>query len=316
MFGGRATSVSVALNRSGEWAEHRARALAMTRGDVIGACGKRWRSVRCGCKTVELRVGCDQPALCPGCRRTHWQWWRKRITHAMDEALRVERAAWFAVPSYRRRGFRPGVYLITLTAPHSGDLGTDREVMGRAVRKLLKEANREKWWSTYALTWEATAGTAGDGHMHAHLAVISSWVPYTDGQNGGARGLRDVWADAMPGAVVVDVQPPRQASNAAPIAAQYLAKYVTKGVEPSEFTGRKAGELLAGMRGKRKVTTSAGFWRPPITECPDCRQAWESMGAPMSLQSMAPGAVLRAHAVRCRYTEPRNPQVDLRWLGG
>lgn len=301
--------------RSAEWAEDRARALAMSRADIVEGCGERWRSVRCGCTTVELRVGCEQPQLCGTCRRAHWQLWRRRITLAMDFALGVERAKFFRTPSYRRRGMKPGIYLITLTAPHSGDLATDRERMGKAVRTLLKEANREDWWRTYALTWEATAGEDGKGHMHAHLAVISSWVPYTR-DNGTGRGLHEVWRDAMPGALVVNVSPPCKGGDEAAIGAQYLAKYVTKGVDPSEFTGRKAGELLIAFRSKRKVTTSAGFWQRLPPECEHCKQLWQSLGAPMSLQKLLPGAVLRSMAERMGYWVPRGgPQVGLRWDG-
>lgn len=324
----------VACLRSAEWAEERARAMAMSRADIVEVCGQRWRSIRCGCTSLELRVGCDQPQLCGACRRRHWQKWRKRITLSMQEALRVERASHYRTPSYRRRGMRPGIYLVTLTAPHSGDLATDRVAMGEAVRKLLKHANKHAWWSTYALTWEATAGDDGAGHMHAHLAVISSWIPYTSDQadNGNVdrmtprrrgerrrapRGLHEVWRDAMPGAVVLDVQAPRSGADEAAIGASYLAKYVTKGVDPAEFTGRKAGELLIAFRSKRKVTTSAGFWRHLPSECPHCAQAWRSTGAPCSLQDVLPGAVLRSHAERAGYWIPRGgPQVPLRWSGG
>jgi hypothetical protein len=342
--------------RSAEWAEDRARALAMARADVISTCGKRWRVVRCGCRVVEMQVGCEQPQLCAKCRRLHWQKWRKRITLAMDTALRAERRDYFATPGHRRRGMKPGIYLITLTAPHSGDLETDRRKMGEAVRKLFKEATRRGWWRTYALTWEVTSGEDGRGHLHAHLAVISSWIPYTGAQAGyigrgdvpyealrakkepalgesspawngrrAARGLHDVWRDAMPGALVLDVQPPRTGADEAAIGAHYLAKYVTKGVDPSEMTGRKAGEMLIAFRSRRKVTTSAGFWNRLITTCEECAQAWRSMGAPVSLQQLAPGAVLRAMSERSRHRRgdcvaagvPRGRlQVGLRWDGG
>jgi hypothetical protein len=220
--------------------------------------------------------------------------------------------------------------------------------MGAAVRRLLKHATKYEWWRTYALTWEATAGTDGGGHLHAHLAVISSWIPYRrreivtdevdmerwDSESPNARprppriarrqytserGLHDVWRDVMPGALVLDVQPPRNGSDDACTAGFYLAKYVTKGVNASEFTGRKAGELLVAFRTRRKVTTSAHFWEHPITECEECGMEWRSLGAPMSLQSLLPGAVLRSMSerTRWRWSVTRGPpQVALRWQGG
>lgn len=324
--------------RSAEWADERARAMAMPRADIVEACGQRWRAVRCGCTSIELRVGCEQPQLCGACRRRHWRQWSQRITLGLDEAIRRERSRYFRTPSYRRRGMTPGLYLITLTAPHSGDLAADRDRMGVAVRKLFKHATKWGWWRTYALTWEATAGDDGLGHMHAHLAVISSWVPYTSEQATTdhaseamtprrrgerrelPRGLHEVWRDAMPGALVVDIKPPGKRAkgvDAARVGAEYLAKYVTKGVDPHEFTGRKAGELLIAFRCKRKVTTSAGFWQRRSPECEHCKELWRSVGAPVSLQQLLPGAVLRSKAEALGYWIPRGGrQVTLRWDGG
>ena len=225
----------------------------------------------------------------------------------------------------------PGIYLVTVTAPHSGDLETDRIAMGKGVRKLLQVAAREGWWQTYALTWEATSGRDGLGHMHAHIAVISSWIPYT-GDQAAARdplalaprrlgerrrasvGIREAWARVMPGAVVLDVKAPRQGADGASSAGEYLAKYVTKGVEPIDFTGRKAGELLCAFAGRRKVTTSRYFWVPRVAECKCCHERYRSLGAPMSLQELMPGAVLRAWRERLGWHPARgSPQVVLRW---
>jgi hypothetical protein len=332
--------------RSGEWADHRARALALPRADVLATCGQRWMCIGCGCGDRSLRVGCDQPTLCPACRRKHANKWRRRIVAGMDRALRIERAAWHRTPAYRRRGMRPGIYLITLTAPHSGDLTADRDAMGVGVRKLLKHATKYGWWQTYALTWEATAGRDGLGHLHCHLAVISSWVPYRrrevatdevdherwDSESPNARprpprvgrrqytserGLHDVWRDAMPGALVVDVKHPRTNADDALTSGVYLAKYVTKGVEPAEFTGRKAGELLCAFRSRRKVSTSAGFWPEPERECPCCEERYRLTGTPCSLQDIHPAAVLRSQAERAGWFIPRGAiQSGLRWEGG
>lgn len=322
--------------RSAEWAEDRARSLAMARQDVVDSCNQRWRTVRCGCRYVELQVGCEQPQLCGECRRKHSRKWHQKITLGMDRALREERAAYYRTPRFRRRGMRPGIYLITLTGPHSGDFSTDRDDMGEAVRRLLKHATKHGWWSTYALTWEATTGEDGLGHMHVHLAVISSWIPYSttdieesdaiawcprrrgERRDRAARGLHQVWRDAMPGALVLDVQSPRNGADGASNAGYYLAKYVTKGVDSIEFTGRKAGELLVAFRGRRKVSTSAYFWDRAITACECCGEMWRSLGAPVSLRTLNPGAVLRSMSERTRWRDGARcpPQVGLRWEGG
>lgn len=354
------------LARSAEWAEDRAAAMAMAREDIVSVCDERWRSIRCGCSVREMKVACEQPLLCGACRRRHSQVWRKRIVAGMDAALREARREFAATPRYRRRGMTPGIYLITLTGPHSGSFVTDRERMGEAVRELLKHANAQRWWSTYALTWEATKGDDGAGHLHVHLAVISSWIPYrsedlpsevaelwcparptelADYVRKGerverhgplrpgyvrrrvrprvllkqSRGLHETWRDAMPGALVLDVKAPGAARDEALSAGVYLAKYVTKGVDAAGFTGRKAGELLVALQGKRKVSTSAGFWVPPPRECPHCMEAWRSVLSPVSMQDIAPHLVLNGRARASgwyqdgKWRRPGSPE-DPPWL--
>ena len=317
----------VELLRAAEWCENRARATAMSRRDVVGACRGRWRTVACGCARREIEVGCDQPMLCGWCRKRHWLRWRRRITRAMGPHLRAAVDAWNRAGG---RGPRPGIYLVTLTAPHSGDLVVDRRVMGDAWRELSKRASYggyrhgerwydEKWWGHHAMVYEATKGTKGDGHLHAHAAVISQWVPYKE--------MRAAWEQAIPGAVVVDVVSPQEQAKRASArgkkangvgdAAFYLAKYVTKGVEPSELSGRKAGELLVAFRNRRKVTTSRHFWRPlrdREATCKGCGQIHRLVESPVGLQEHAPAAVMSSLMERSRWRPPRGaPQVRLRW---
>jgi len=283
----------VTLLRSAEWAEHRAQAMALPRAEVVGECGKRGRSVRCGCGTREVPVGCDQVQLCIRCSKVHWRRWRRRIAHAMDGHLRAARGEW----SKHRRGKLPGIYLITLTIPHSGSIITDREALGAAWRHLTKIATARQWWGAYALTYEVTPGTDGRGHVHAHVAAVSSWIPYEE--------LHVEWR-RVSGAMILDVSAPRSTRHGC--AADYLAKYVTKGVDPTVFTGGKAGEILVAMRGKRKVTTSRYFWRPVRDRervCRVCGKRHVSTGAPSSLRKVAPGPVLRAWAERVGWWIPR-----------
>ena len=304
------------VRRGMHWAESRARSMALRRSDVLASCGERWRTVGCGCQRIEMRVGCDQPLLCVGCRRKHSRRWASRITAGLDDAVRAARRRWFSTASVDRRGMLPGVYLITLTGPHTGDLVLDRKRMARALRLLTKSAHAAGWWSSYAATWEATPGTDGAGHLHVHLAVVSSWVPYTEAQAGAGRGLHEAWREALPGALVVDVQPPRKRADGARSAGEYLAKYVTKGVESAGFTGEKAGELLVALRGQRKVQTSLGFWRVKDPVCPCCRVRWELIQTPCSLRALMPGAWLSAEAERSRWRDPGRapPQPVLRGL--
>lgn len=294
----------VELLRSAEWAEHRAQAMALPRAEVVDACRTRMRMVRCKCGPREVPVGCDLVQLCEWCRKRHWRRWRRKITRALDAHVRAARGSWHGTG---RRGRLPGVYLITLTVPHSGSIAVDRDVIGRGWRKLTKAASAGRWWGAYALTYEVTPGKDGLGHVHAHIAAVSSWIPYDD--------LHRVWREAT-GARVLDVSAP-SGSTRRESAADYLAKYVTKGVDPTVFTGQKAGELLIAFRGKRKVSTSVGFWSPTKEReatCGTCGARHELVGAPGSLRTVAPGAVLQALAERVGWWIPRGAvQVVLRY---
>lgn len=288
----------VRLARSAEWAEHRAQAMALPRGELLAVCGTRQRTVACACGRQTVPVGCDQTMLCVRCSRRQWRKWRRRITRAMDSHVRAARAEWGAA---RRRGEArgqlPGVYLVTLTVPHTGSVEADRKTLATGWRRLTKIANAHSWWGAYALTYEVTPGTTGEGHVHLHLAAVSSWIPYEE--------LHAAWR-SLTGARVLDVSAPR--SGRVQNAADYLAKYVTKGVNAADFTGQKAGEVLVAWRGKRKVTTSKAFWTPSRDRerrCPRCGNVHRSVEAPHSLRAVAPGAVLQAMAERVGWWVPR-----------
>jgi hypothetical protein len=295
---------AVALSRSSEWAEHRAQAMALPRSEVLAACGKRFRPIRCGCGWREVPVGCDQTVLCERCKRRSWRKWRRKLVRALDAHVRSARSAW----ARHREGYLPGVYLVTLTIQHSGSIEADREFFSKAWRKLTKVAQRESWWSAYAATYEITPGTAGDGHVHLHVAAVSSWIPYDR--------LHEVWR-AVSGARVLDVQAPSRSTKVSK-AAEYLSKYVTKGVDPAVFTGQKAAELLCAVRGKRRITTSQDFWRPTRDRehvCATCGRKCVAVGAPVALRNVAPGAVLRALAERIGWWVPRGGvQAEMKGL--
>lgn len=294
-------------DKSARWAECRARTLGLPRFELVDACSMRWRTVRCGCGIMELRVGCDQTQLCNRCRRAHWKRWRKRITRALGAHYRAELAVWRGeVAECMRRGERrplgPRIYMLTLTAKHTGDLRRDRDAFGRAWRKLYNRANERGWWSHYAAAYEVGEQAhlpveQRDGHLHLHVAVIARWIPYDE--------LRAAWLRAMPGALVLDVSVDtpktmrkRKRTNAVAAAAEYLASYVTKGVDVDAMSGAKAGELLVAFRNRRKVTCSAHFWKAfvPRCECPVCGQKHRMVSLPPGIVSVAPGAVLKSQA--------------------
>jgi len=293
-----------AWSRSARWARDRARSMAMARHDVLDACAQRWRTVRCDCGPRELPVGCAQVALCARCADTYWRRWKKRIREALELHTLGAQKRWRATPATSREGMRPGIYLVTLTVPHNGGVAAQREKLGRAWRGLTKIAHKYGWWSAYAATYEATPGSDGRGHVHLHVAAISSWIPYEE--------LHEHWRRLAPGAEVLDVQAPR-ADRTAKTAANYLAKYVTKGVDASEFTGQLAGELLVANRGRRRVLTSVDFWQLATDPCRVCGAWHHQTGVPVGLQRVAPAGVLRGLAEVEGYWLPRGPAQGELW---
>lgn len=297
-----------AWSRSARWARDRSRSMAMARHDLLDACGQRYRTVRCGCGSRELPVGCAQVALCARCARTYWRSWQKRIRENLELHTIGAQKLWRAKRATDRKGQKPGIYLVTVTVPHAGGVAAQRSAIGKAWRGLTKIANKYGWWSAYAATYEATPGADGRGHVHLHVAAISSWIPYDE--------LHAHWRRLAPGALIVDVQAPR-ADRSARTAANYLAKYVTKGVEASEFTGQLAGELLVANRGKRRVTTSVDFWQLAAGPCRECGCWHHQIAMPVGLRSVAPAGVLRGLAEVAGYWIPRGPlQVGLDIRGG
>lgn len=198
---------------------------------------------------------------------------------------------------------------MTLTVPHSGSIVVDRKRLGDGWRALYKHAHASGWWSTYAATYEATPGTDGLGHVHLHVVLVSRWVPYGK--------LHEAWRAATPwlgdGPRVLDISASiddgngRRRAVGDADAASYVSKYVTKGIHPSEFTGQKAGELLVAFRGRRKVTTSAHFWRP-VSRCDTCASRFELRERPPGLAKHAAGACWR---VLARHTQRGQRVLDL-----
>jgi hypothetical protein len=282
---------------SARWYSSRAGTMELPRRHVLAACEGRFRVTRCGCATSIVPVGCDQPLLCAWCRKRHWRRWNRRLARGLSAHLRAAQAAW----SRSRRGLPPGIYLLTLTGPHSGDVERDRVVLAAAWRKFYKHANREGWFTTFAKAHETTSGTKGEGHVHLHVAIIASWLPYEQ--------LHEAWRRALPGARVLNVQAPNRGRSQSGSAAKYLAKYVSKGTNLTDFDGETAARLLLAERGRRKVTTSKAFYVPPPSVCRDCGQRHVTMEQP---EGFAAHARMRNALFPPTLSTPPPPQKSLR----
>ena len=210
--------------------------------------------------------------------------------------------AWARKSPRARSKRKPGTYLLTLTAPHSGDLVVDRATLARAWRDLSKHQQLSGgWWDSYVSVYEATPGSDGAGHVHLHVVAVSSWIPY--------RELHKRWSKSVLGGcghagkcfcvlsprAHVQISPPSGGRRGAESAASYVAKYVSKGIQPGELSAQKAGELLVSARGRRVVTASRGFWvRRGQLPCRKCGEIPKLDSLPLSLLAAAPAACWRA----------------------
>jgi len=269
------------------YAERRAEGVALPRFERIGTCRKRWATFGCGCNRFERPVGCDQPMLCDWCRRRFFRRHRRRLVRALGAHVRAAAGEWKA--GGRRRGAERRVSLVTLTLAHSGLLTTDREELGAAWRRWYKVLHRRLGRFVYSAAWEFTPGTDGKGHAHLHVAVLWPFVDWS--------WLHRTWREACPTSSHVHLNSGRRDGKlwTTPAkAAKYLAHYATKGVEMSEFTGGKAGELLVATYQRRKVTASRGFFRPLAEAescCRRCLNRWRVIARPRALVSECPLAV-------------------------
>jgi hypothetical protein len=209
--------------------------------------------VACGAgKRATVPRGCRQWWLCATCRRRRSNALRGRMTDGLA-------AAWSRATA---GGVRCGLRLITLTVRHSGDVDADRRAIAAGWRAWYKSTR--DWLGAYAYcaSWEVTPGDDGRGHVHLHLVVIwPRFVPY-----GRARRM---WLAACPESERIHIA---GGSNAPDRAANYLAKYLSKGVEVGGFTDELQASVLASFYNAHLVLTSRKFWGPKVCKC--CGEPW------------------------------------------
>lgn len=265
------------------YAGHRARAMSMDTRARLGECGERCAVIQCGCRRVVAEVGCRQRWLCERCRLRH----ARRMRRRLHRSCRIwEKTA-------RGRSWR----LMTFTPPeHSGDIALDHRRIGRAWRKWQQWLARQVGKFPYALVWEVTEGNDGRGHVHAHVVALLPFFDY--------RAALDRWRAEIGRA---DAQWDCQKATKGPGgAAEYVAKYVSKGSNPGVFTPELAARTCAAFYGKRLVTASHGFWFKPPPECKKCGELYKLVLRPGNLPGALPWEAWRALARRNGVQSNRN----------
>jgi len=198
------------------------------------ACGSRWCE-RCGTRTgikVKRQVRDSLRAR----MRDAWAEWRHDGAHPF---------------------MRPKLHLLTLTGPHSGNVGLDRDRLVRAWhRQLAWMHKRGQKPYAYVARHEITPGRDELGHWHLHVAIIVPWVNFGAFAAQWKRSLD--CERAAPPDWGARAKHDRRREYTIDDAASYVAKYVTKPC-PS-VDARTAGNFYCAAYARRLTHASVAFW--------------------------------------------------------
>lgn len=298
----------LAPTKRARYADARARTIALERSAVVAQCGQRTIQKRCACGPSSAPVGCGQVLLCDTCRRPYYRRIRRRALAAVVARLADATTSW--ARGGRRRGQRPQIVLVTLTIPRHLD-GAPLSLMDRrhrlvdGWRKLRQWLHRRIGQFPFVALPELTAGSDGSGHLHYHVLCVWPWWRWQDAQAEWRR------ATGLPDANPPDMRVVRNPK----VAAHYVAKYATKGVnvDGNGMTPELIADFVATFYGKRRITPSVGWWvrmDPPC--CPKCAGQIVVTERPVPVIEAA--ACWRARRGIAGIPEALQPAPDRTWL--
>jgi hypothetical protein len=234
------------------YALRRAAALDRPYSRKLQRCSRRGTRVRCGCRGwrgVRLHT-CRQHLLCADCQRARARRMGARIRAGLEAAI----------------ASRPGemLVLVTLTLRHSGDVAEDRQRLADGWRRFTKAFWKRYGRFPYVGVWEVTPGSDAMGHVHMHVAVVWPWRDWGD--------VREMWLAACPESERITFVARRRDGRASDpkSAANYLGKYLSKGLQTDDFSVELRTRVVAGTYNSRWVFSSRKFWilfRPLCQHC-------------------------------------------------
>lgn len=234
----------------------RARRAALERPYVarLLKCDRYGLVTKCGCKGKrDTRwFSCRQHLTCPRCLRSRSRQLQQRVRAGLEAAFAAS-------------GPGSKLVLLTLTTRHSGDVAEDRDAIAAGWRALYRKLHKVGWGKfPYVGVWEVTPGHDGKGHVHAHVAVI--W-PFRDWSV-----VRRLWLASCPTSErITFVASRRDGRESTPQSvANYLGKYLSKGVQTHEFSPELRADVAAASYQARWVFSSVRFWQPWVPVCPGC----------------------------------------------
>lgn len=266
-----------------QWRYAMSRAVSIERklGPRLLACGVEKIPIACLCHRSEVPIRCKQWILCSECQRARAAERKARIREGLNAALEQEIREW---GERGATGQRPGIFLITVSHRHTGDLEADRAAIGLGWRKLYRAMAPKFGRFPYVGTWEITPGRCvtckgyqdGDrercacdrpkpeGHVHFHVAVIWRFRPWAK--------IRAMWTRACPSSTQFDIKGRKddRRARSANDAAKYIAKYISKGVQGDAFTPELRADVAAAWYNAHAFSTSVRFWLPRDRTCRKC----------------------------------------------
>lgn len=242
------------------YAANRSAALRRRLRSRISQCSTVHYTLRCaGGRLATMPRPCRQWWVCRRCRLRRSHQLRQRIIHGLGLAWERSTAG----------GMRRALRLSTLTVRHRGTFAEMVDRLARAWRTFYKRTREWLGAFPYVGVWEVTPGRDGLGHPHLHVAWIGPrFVPYGKLLGLWRRAIGDV------GARINHV-----ASNGTVArCANYLGKYLSKGVELSGFNDELRADTLATFYNRHLVLTSHKFWGPRLCDC--CQSPWRRWYGP------------------------------------
>lgn len=296
------------------WHDERARA-EVERFDRARRCGEDYtgqlRCKTCGARQAgrdgvvrDVLATCQAFLICPRCRLARRDRYRRRITLGIIEACAAVRRA----RAHTGRD-RLSSRFLTVTLPALEGGAEEQARVVRGAWRRFANSWRNSWRKSgraelcrYVRVVEATSGTEGQGHVHAHAWVLSPFVRH--------HRLRAMWGRALIAEGVPRSAIPHRAKSellaellelgdretyawakrtlsrevpwpvldvraakgpAADVAAE-LAKYLCKDLAANgeELEPELFAAIFRGLAGGRLATASRGFWIAILCECDTC----------------------------------------------
>lgn len=188
-----------------------------------------------------LRGNYCRDRFCPSCALQR----RLRIRRVLGEAIRRRMATGTSEPPR----------LMTLTLKHSDSSVRDT---CRRLKSCWRALLKQDWFTTAAPAglWAMEVKyqpARAEWHVHLHAIIFARWVPVSR--------LKTAWLGITGDSYIVDVRTIRETNgrSSAEVAADYVAKYISKPATIQGMHPTAATDLIVGIKSQRLWSTWGGL---------------------------------------------------------